>query len=199
MRIGVSIPDELLQRLRSLDPETNVSEICREAIRARCATQERVLAQVGQDLTEADITRFSGDRLMEPDWVGYALEDARDWVRAVDQEDWDELFYRYEILQSQGNDVNWLAEAFPLEGVKFMSMRITDNREWFLQQLRLASGPDAHDRAKRGYSQIWLRYVNEVRRKQLELFDSLVETEIAKREARWAEIALPEVPPQLVP
>ena len=120
-------------------------------------------------------------------------------MRVVDQEHWDELFYRYDILQSRGQDVTKLAGSFPLEGVNCVYTRVSDNREWFLQQLRIASGSDAQGRAEQEYSWAWLGYVNQVRQKQLDLFDTLVKTEMTRREEKRAAIAPPEVPPQLLP
>ena len=94
MRIGVNIPDELLQRVRVLRPEVNVSQICRQALEDRAALAERVKAQVEGDGMGTHIQRFLGPNyapLPEPDWVGHAMDDARSWVESVDPSEWHSL------------------------------------------------------------------------------------------------------------
>ena len=47
-----------------------------------------------------------------PNPTGHALDDARDWVNAIDPDDWDEFFNLHDGGKSRGDDVTWLHSAF---------------------------------------------------------------------------------------
>ena len=49
MRIGINVPNELLQRVKAIRPEVNVSQICREALEESARNAERVRARVAAD------------------------------------------------------------------------------------------------------------------------------------------------------
>ena len=74
MRIGVNIPDELLQRVREIRPEVNVSQICRQALEDRAALAERVKAQVEEDGIGTHIQRSWGRTThLSPNPIGWDM------------------------------------------------------------------------------------------------------------------------------
>ena len=93
MRIGINVPDRVLNRIKALDPEVNVSKMCRQALEDYCAVLERARERVASDGVHEQVVRCPKGNSIEPDWVGYALDDARDWVNAIDPA-WDGQFFR---------------------------------------------------------------------------------------------------------
>ena len=114
MRIGINVPDRVLNRIKALDPEVNVSKMCREALEDCCAVLERARARVASDGVLEQVVRLSEGQLIEPDWVGYALDDARDWVNAISPRGWSSFFRFYDSLKSAGKDVAWVGPRLPV-------------------------------------------------------------------------------------
>ena len=78
-------------RVKEIQPEVNVSQICRQVLEDGAALAERVKAQVEEDGMESHIQRFfepNHAHLAELAWVGYAMDDARTWVETVDPHFW---------------------------------------------------------------------------------------------------------------
>ena len=211
MRIGINVPNELLQRVKDIRPEVNVSQICREALESRAAEAERIAAQTDIDgITEHILRLAESDKapLLEPDWVGMALEDARDWVRAVDVDLWFDFCRDYDERIEDGNDVKSLPGFWAMQAkAKGLWERHDETREWYFQQMRLC----IHSPAKRqavlarqekdvnDYRRTWLGYVLEARRRLQEYVDAEYEKQAARREReRKANFSEPELPPQMV-
>ena len=116
MRIGINIPNELMKRIDPFRSEINLSQVCRDAIEKLADTHERVKERAAADGLEARIIRLVEPPIMEPDWVGYALDDARDWVASVDPDDWNYFFYLYDFFKSKGRDASELADRPNLRG-----------------------------------------------------------------------------------
>ena len=199
MRIGINIPNELMKRIEPFRSEINLSQVCREAIERLATTHERVKERVAGDGVEEHVMRLAQQPLIEPDWVGYALDDARGWVMAVDLEDWDEFWYRHDFFKEKGEDLTWLIDGFPQEGTKWFSIRHIENSAWFIQEFKKSVNSDAHERARKEYASTWLSYVNEVRRKQLQHYDDIHKKTLADRERALRERPEPGVPSHLLP
>jgi hypothetical protein len=198
MRLGINVPDQIIRRMKELDPEVNVSQVCRDAMQAHCDTLERIRGRVAEDGMKDHVRRFSEGQLDEPDWVGYALDDARDWVNAVPRDEWDEFFHRHDILTSRGEDVTWLTGAFFQEGVKCFTLRFSENSEWFRQEHKANRNSDFFKRAQEEYVRVWLAYVEEVHRMQEQYFAERLQDLMVERERAWAARPGPEVPPSLL-
>ena len=78
-------------RVEEIQPEVNVSQICRQVLEDGAALAEWVKAQVEEDGMESHIQRFfelNHAHLAEPDWVGYTMDHAPPWVESVDPNFW---------------------------------------------------------------------------------------------------------------
>ena len=199
MRIGINVPDRVLNRIKALDPEVNVSKMCREALEDCCAVLERARARVASDGVDEQVMRLSEGQLIEPDWVGYALDDARDWVNTTSPDKWARFFSLYDSLKSTGRDVAGSGRTYPFEVTQGFWKRISDKEtsEWFEQQYDANPSFNAHAKAEDEHTRAWLGYVNEVRRKQLQHIDDEWKRVMAEREKAWAARPEPELPPQL--
>ncbi len=198
MRIGINVPDKVIRQIKQLDPEVNVSRICREAIESYCASLERIPARVAGDGMDEQVTRLSQERLAEPDWVGHALDDARDWVKAIDPDEWDEFFNLYESGKSRGEDVTWLHDAFSRVECKGFFERFGDNVEWFQREYKINRNSNAHPKAEAVYTRAWFGYVNEVRRQQQQHIADRYKIRTTDMEKARAARPEPELPQQLM-
>ena len=208
MRIGINVPNELLQRVKQIRPELNVSQVCRDALEYRASVIERAGTQAALDGVDHYVDRLDQSvkkPLVEPDWVAYALEDARDWVRTVTPEWWNTFVDERDSLRRQGQNEAEMIDVWSqsTEGVKGYWDRIIANREWFTQQykIQIASGIGSHldmeQRAKEEYGQAWLGYVNEVERllamRRREQLDVLM----AERAEHRRSLPKPELLPKI--
>ncbi len=79
MRIGVNVPNELLRRVKEIEPRVNISLVCREALESRVEVADRAQAQAYGDGVDEHVARLVDSvngPMIEPDWVAYAIEDA---------------------------------------------------------------------------------------------------------------------------
>ena len=212
MRIGINVPNELLQRVKQIRPELNVSQVCREALEYRAKLAERAAAQAARDGADYHVDRLDHSLpkpIVEPDWVAYALEDARDWVRNIRPEGWQRFVHLYSsdleegrigpdtvLLLSQSNGVY-------AEGVKGLYDRLNENSEWFIEQseVEFASGiksmVDFHQRAVEDYSRVWLIYVKEIVRLLAKRRREQLDRLMAERAERRKSLPKPELPVQV--
>ncbi len=199
MRIGINIPNELMKRIEPFRSEINLSQVCREAIEKFVMNDVRIKDRTANDGMDEHAMRLANPPLIEPDWVGYALDDARGWVMAVDLEDWDEFWYRHDFFKDRGDDLTWLAQLPGGPDVMHFGHRQSEHKEWFIQQCAVNDGPGGLEQARKQYSHTWLSYVNEVRQKQLQLYEDIHKKTLADRERALRERPEPGVPSHLLP
>ena len=204
MRLGINVPDELLQRAKEIDPPLNISQVCREAIQARADLVDRARALVLNDISEID--RLERELVLrpEPDWAALALEDASEWLRGVTPERWNRFLYESDFLRRQGRDQAEMVDLWSGDvSDAGLRRRIAENEEWLIERYeeQWATGsPDVNLRAQayEKYSRAWLFYVNEARRmleeRRKEEYDKLM----AEREQHRRAISKPEVPEHLL-
>ena len=205
MRIGINVPDELLRQVKEIEPQVNVSQVCREAL-ARCVEiAERAKAQATADHVDAEVDRLvqsAKTPLIEPDWVAYALDDARDWIRTVTPEGWERFIYQSNFLRKQGRDEAEMVDIWSGSGDdKGLTYRLSESKEWFEHQFEErfeSGGPDPYNKAREEYSRAWLGYVHEVRRKLENHYKEKYDREMAKRAEYRQSRPHPELPQQLV-
>ncbi len=202
MRLGINVPNELLERVKAIRPEVNVSQICREALAGQARRAERVRDQFAADGMEPHAHRFAFSTeapMPEPDWAGFALQDARDWIMSVNPAEWEFFCYQRDTLErlGRGNE-NWHAESSHREGVKSFTVRAKENTEWFISQYELDMDSNVRELARDEYCLTWMAYVAEVRRLVEKHRSEQREKVIAKRKERIKELARPELPPQLL-
>ncbi len=207
MRIGINVPNELLKRVKTLQPDVNVSQVCREAIEQLAARQERVTDWLASDGSIERVLEFaeSHEQLYrEPDWERYGLDDAREWVSTISQKGWDRFLYEYKWLETRGrDDVEFLVEGnYYHPNVKGFHYHERENSDW---RERMYNYEDEHgvstgfmQEARRKYEKAWLTYVKEVRRRYLEHLQALRERSLAEREKALRARPAPKVPRRLL-
>ena len=166
MRIGVNIPDELLKRVEPLKPAMNVSQICREAIKAYADSCETRVRVTDEDQREAEAQRlFLQDHLIEIDWEAIGWEDAEAWVASADLEDFEDAFHNFKIAQSKGADWKpweWPGRRGQLTGLKNYTTRRGEHGEWFQQQCELHPETNPFIETEKPYTRGWLAYAGVV-------------------------------------
>ena len=203
MRLGINIPDKLIKRIKELDPGVNISQVCRETLRSYCRALERINNWIDdyEDDAEEQMLRLSQEPPVEPDWVGYGLEDARDWVRVVEPRDWQYFWYSHDGYKDDAKERTWLIDFYSSSWVNTFHDRVREHDSWFIPPL---AGPtegdrrDALDKAREDYYRAWLGYVNEVRRRQLRYFEGIRNRVLVEREEALKARPEAEVPPQLL-
>ena len=206
MRVGMNVPDELLRRVKEIRPQVNVSQVCRQALERCVEIAEMAKAQAIADHVDEDVDRLAQcveAPMIEPDWVAYALDDARDWVRTVKPEAWERFIYQIDFLRKQGRDEAEMVDIWSdIGGDKGLQHRMSANTAWFEYQFDLqfesGGGPDPHHKAREEYSRAWLGYVHEVRRRLESHYKDEYDRVMAKRAEHRKSLPDPELPPQLV-
>ena len=205
MRIGINVPDELLRQVKEIRPEVNVSQVCREALEHIVDVAQKAVAQAISDNVEQHVgtlARSVESTVVEPDWVAYALEDAREWVAKLTPDYWERFIDELDFRRENGREEDFAAsQGFPSEGIKCFNDRMRENQEWFLSQYpsRIQSGIKVNplEKAHKEYARAWLGYVYEVRRllekRHKDEYDRVMTERAAYRQARPG----PEVPSQL--
>ena len=82
MRIGVNVPDDLLKQMEPIKHMTNLSQVCREAIKDRVDAYERARARAdreGMQEVAARLWQEYSEQAVDWETVGY--EDAKMWVQ----------------------------------------------------------------------------------------------------------------------
>ena len=202
MRLGINIPDKLIKRIKELDPGVNISQVCRETLKSHCRALERINNWIDDydDEVEEQVMRLSQEPPVEPDWVGYGLEAARDWVRVVEPRVWQYFWHSHDGFKAEGDPTPLIA-FYSGSGVNSFHARFMEHESWFRPPLaRPTEGDrrDAFDKAREDYHRAWLGYVNEVRRKQLQYYEERRNRVLAEREEALKALPEPEVPPQLL-
>ena len=206
MRIGINVPDEAVKTIKNLDPEANISQICREALASHASALERA----GTEITDEDMADIIEDLEqsapypeIEPDWEEYAWQDAQDWMKAITPRDWNYFLYRYDHHKDNSRELYQHGRFFGLRSepeVKNFTDRIRENQDWFWRQAVIggdAARQKAYEKAEKDYIRIWLAYVNEVRRKFLQRRAAKNEDVLADRQSARLSRPEPELPLQL--
>lgn len=172
MRIGVNIPDELMQRLEPLKPDLNISQVCRDALEAKASSHERMLASMDDEGVAAAVQRVWEQEkkfrsVNDVDWMTLAHADAKDWVELADRKDWEHLHHRQEVIRRQGRPA-WEVPPPGLQGAKDFIQRRGEFREYmqqnagFFDWLYDEHGGIDYAAAEREYMTAWLAYTDAV-------------------------------------
>ena len=133
MRIGINIPNELMQRLEPLKPELNISQVCREALAAKAEKHERMKAGLEDDEVEAVV-----DGLWERekellaatdlDWEMLGYQDAAAWAKAASWDDWEDILEELRVCE-ETNRPEWRIVPPTINGVKWLTDRRGELRD----------------------------------------------------------------------
>ena len=191
MRVGINVPNELVQRVKQANPDINHSQLCRAAMEDYASKSERAqeylfanheeMQEIARGLIETD------DRpLVAPDWTGYGLEDARDWVSTVNIEEWERFFDLYDFfLKRDGVEATSCVDhASRPAGVKGFHARWNDHRELFNMLMdRDIDVPRLE--YQKAYYDAWIAYALKARGLYRDLVDSERERiDAERRDAR---------------
>ena len=205
MRIGINVPDDLLDKVKEVLPAGKVSQFFRDALQDRIKEEQRVKERVRDDGLDAEIAQLArGTELpQEPDWEGLAWDNAASWIKQVTPEDWNELLDLLDERRKEGKSediyVGLRDSEYEIQGITPRLMK-------YEKELWRAAPPsaraklvlDAKDRCWREYNRAWLGYVYEVRRlieqRRKEQYERLLTELDAAHRARPG----PEVPEHLV-
>ena len=203
MRIGINVPNELIKQVKAIDLEVNVSQICREALKSYVSEAGRITERVTSDGMDEHALRLAQAYeypIVDPDWVGYALDDARDWVSTVEPEEWERFFSLYDFLKARGDELTNMQnhtsgpDGGPVRGYHYWYKKHEDWFEWKYD----VGNEDVHKNARGEYERAWLGYVEKVREKQLQHIEEERQRVMAERRKAWKARPEPEVPPQLL-
>ena len=205
MRIGINVPNDLLQQVKQINPPVNVSDVCRKALQQQVDDAQRVAARIRDDGVGTKVSQLSRQTGLppDPDWVGLALDNAVNWVRNVTPEDWDDFV---EDVDGLRGEEKW--EALQV-GVwssmydgKGMMSHLTEHQNRVMSAARpsVSAGParEAWDRGLREYARAWLGYVYEVRRLIEQRHKEAYERLRVQYDAAFRARGEPEVPEHLL-
>ena len=198
--MGINVPDDLLKRVKSLQPEVNISQVCREALANHVTIQELAVEQVARNGAALERTKELATTLpVEPDWVGYALTDAAYWLLNVDPDDWDEFWQLYDQDEREGKDLLNVIIFAHRYGSKDFSDRWDENRaNWSGHRVNRRHFAELHAAAEKSYKGAWLAYMKEARRKQREYFEVKYHREKVARDKANQAAFDPQLPPQIL-
>ena len=204
MRIGINVPDKVIKLIKELDPEANISQICREALTSHTAVLERAKTEISDEDMDDIIDHLEQSApypQIEPDWAGYAWQDAQDWVRTITSRNWHDFLDNYDRYKEDRRQIYMLAQFHNQREAKWFHDRRRDDDNWFWHQAVIGGNlarQKAYDKAENDYTQTWLAYVNEIRRKCLQYRADKNGAILAEREKAWLSRPKPELPPQLL-
>ena len=185
MRIGVNISDDLRERMKPLMLVSNISQVCRDAIKTYVQNYERAQERAKRDGMEEVAERIAKELSPEVvDWGTLGLEDAKLWVQLAKPEDFERLLYRLEHFKD-GQRSPWEMIIPPVGGSISFYTREKEHTEW----LRWVEERDddtfsLYLAAKSEYEQAYLNYVLAVWQMVKErVADNTAETEKGFKEA----------------
>ncbi len=131
MRIGVNIPDELLGRFEPLRSQVNISQVCRETIQTMVEKYERNIVRLDDVEIEEALRSISQQeiewmQIVDVDWEQMGYEDAENWIRAAEWEDWAQRQRTLAAIERQ-NQSDWRTQR-PLLGGKRHRAKIFHDR-----------------------------------------------------------------------
>lgn len=206
--MGINVPDKLLKRVKSLDPDINISQVCREALENHATGLQRVADWLDHDGGEIDMEfqRLAEDYEqggIEPDWPLWGWNDAREWLSGVTPERWTHFLREWQFLESRGGkpDSSLCSIYSRGAGVKNYAARFLENQNWFYTRYFYAAlrGHKFSDfeESRKAYEAAWVSYVGEVRRQYLAAIDAQRQAVLTEREKAWQSRPAPKLPPQL--
>ncbi len=199
MRIGINVPDDLLKRMEPLKTVTNVSQICRDAIKTHVEAYERAMTRAKEDGMNTIVERL-GNMLVpqEVDWELLGIEDAKIWVRLAKLEDFEYLSHRLEVLERQGGSP-YEVPIPRVQGDKIFEERSYEHNEWFDRQIEADEESNPYVEAKLIYQRGKLSYILAVWNMAKEIAKERYKTEsIARENARREARNQIKVPDHLI-
>ncbi|MFC2060507.1 hypothetical protein ACFLTZ_05400 [Chloroflexota bacterium] len=164
MRLGINIPNILLEQYRPLKDTYNLSKICREAIQKRVESYERAKRQSADDGMEAVADRLWQEYHKKTvlDWEAIGRDDAKNWISLATFEDFENLFHNVAIRNKKGGDLGAFLQYRYIPGTKRYEDHGREHEDWFTRQCELDEDSDPYIWAKTEYYHGWFSYVTAV-------------------------------------
>jgi hypothetical protein len=198
MRIGVNIPNELLERLKPLKSTHNISEICREALKNYIESYEKASQGKGGDDMAALANRLYQEyakKTPKVDWEAIGRENAKKWAEGASLQDIEDVIHNISIHRRRGLDPGEFLGSWRIpEGCRFEDAQ-NKHEDWFDRQFELDERPNYYMVAKQDYNRGWVSYLTAVWQ--------MVRARIKADDAAWEKARQqskpkPELPTNLV-
>ena len=162
MRIGINIPNDLLQRMEPLKKIANVSQICRDAIQEWIDNYQRAREKASQDGMEKVALRLRKElKSYKVNWEALGHEDAKAWSQIASLKNFEDLIHNLEVAKKKGRTPGlWVAAILP--GIKSFGERKGENDAWFTRQNELDENSNPYQRSEEEYERGWLSYITAV-------------------------------------
>ena len=166
-RLGINVPDDLLDRLKPFKTSINVSQICRDALEAQVAAYERAYARVEDDDMEDLIQRLRLEIAgREVDWESLGHEDAKVWAELGSLDDFKNLFYKLSFVGHGGMLKRPTINIIPhVDGTRGFYERLKENPAWSEWKYEHDEQVNHVGKAQSAYELGWFSYIRAVRRK----------------------------------
>lgn len=140
MRIGVNVPNDIIERFKPLKGTYNLSQIFREAITSYIDAYERAVKQANADDMKNMAKKLAAKYMMKIilDWESIGRDDAKIWAQLASLEDFEGFFHNLEIHKKLGRGEPG-PYLFPknIPGAPRFENHIQENDEWFARQIEL--------------------------------------------------------------
>ncbi|MDO8750465.1 MAG: hypothetical protein Q7K03_04905 [Dehalococcoidia bacterium] len=165
MRIGINVPDDLLKRFEPIKQVTNVSQVCRDAIKTWVDSYEAATERASKEGMETLAARLAQQVTAQAvDWEALGYEDAKMWCQLASLKEFQNAFHNHELLKREGRNLGLWAFEFQTTAKSFRH-KYTDYKEWFEHQYEFYDVEEARDRidqAEQEYTRSYLTYVTSV-------------------------------------
>jgi hypothetical protein len=165
MRIGINIPNELLERLKPLKSTHNISEICREALKNYIESYEKASQGTGGDDMTAIANRLYQEHTKKTprvDWEAIGRENAKKWAESASLQDFEDVIHNITIHRGKGAEPGEFLGGWRIpEGCRFENAQ-QKHEDWFERQFELDERPNYYILAKQNYNTGWVTYLTAV-------------------------------------
>lgn len=165
MRIGINIPNELIERLKPLKSTHNISEICREALKNYIESYENASQGKGGDEMTALANRLYQEfakKTPRVNWESIGRENARKWAEGASLQDFEDVIHNITIHRRKGAEPGEFLGHWRIpEGCRFEDAE-NKQKGWFDRQFELDERPNYYMIAKQDYNRGWVSYLTAV-------------------------------------
>lgn len=195
MRIGINIPDDLLERFKPLRAAYNLSQVCRDAVKARVESYEKAWGQASADGMEALAGRFWQEYSKKTilDWEAIGRENARRWAEGASLQDFEDLFHNISIHRRKGAEPGEFLGSWRTAPDNRFEVAQLKHDDWFERQFNLDQATNHYALAKQDYNRGWVSYMTAV----WQMLREKIEADAAERLKARQTPAKPEVPKEL--
>lgn len=166
-RLGINVPNELVNRLKPFKTSINVSQVCRDALEAQVAAYERADARVEEDEMSDLIQKFRQEiASRELNWESLGHEDAKVWAELGSLDDFENLFYKLSFVGRPGMLERPSINIVPhVDGARGFYERLKENADWAEWKYEHDEEVNHVGKAQSEYELAWFSYIRAVWKK----------------------------------